>query len=76
MRTYKLKYKYGEGDGAPKTFIAERPVEVGEIIELENGMWHGIMNIRSLKSGIQLVLAKSDQSEADARRLLQQSVDD
>jgi len=66
MHTYKLKFEANEGDMAPKSYDSSRKVEVGEVIQLENGNWHFVMDIRSLKTGNQLVLAEAGQNAQQA----------
>lgn len=76
MHSYKLKFLGVEGDMKPKSYESPRHVEVGEVIELDNGMWHFVMDIRNLKTGTQLVLAESGQTAQQAATLGKQMQDD
>ena len=76
MHSYKLKFVAVEGDMKPKSYESPRQVEIGEVIELDNGMWHFVMDIRSLKTGTQLVLAESGQNAQEANILGRQRSDD
>lgn len=76
MHTYKLKFEGNEGDMRPKSYESVNLVETGDVIELENGMWHFVMDIRSLKTGTQLVLAGSGQNAQEAASLGRQLLDD
>lgn len=74
MPTYSIKYDRDMGDGLPKSFEAANAVEEGDVIELENGMWHGVRKIRKTQKGSQLVLAESGQSARQAELLLAQQL--
>lgn len=76
MHSYILKFLAVEGDMKPKSYESPRQVEVGEVIELDNGMWHFVMDIRTLKTGTQLVLAESAQTAQQAATLGKQMQDD
>jgi len=76
MHSYKLKFEANEGDMGPKSYESVRPVESGDVVELDNGMWHFVMDIRSLKTGTQLVLAGSGQNAEEAELLGRQLLDD
>ncbi|EJM71637.1 hypothetical protein PMI29_01307 [Pseudomonas sp. GM49] len=75
MHTYKLKFEGNEGDMRPKSYDSVNLVEPGDVIELDNGMWHFVMDIRNLKSGTQLVLAESGQTAQQAATLGRQMQD-
>lgn len=75
MHSYKLKFIAAEGDMQPKSYQSPRQVEIGEVIELDNGMWHFVMDIRNLKTGNQLVLAESGQTAREANILGRQRSD-
>ena len=74
MRTYKLKHDRDFGKHLPKTYDSSRDVEAGDVIELENGMWHGVIEARRTPQGMLLVLAESGQSAAQAELLLRQQL--
>lgn len=74
MPIYSIKYDRDMGDGLPNTYEAGHAVEEGDVIELENGMWHGIRQIRKTQKGTQLVLAESGQSARQAELLLAQQL--
>lgn len=76
MHSYKLKFEANEGDMAPKSYESVNLVEQGDVIELDNGNWHFVMDIRNLKTGIQLVLAGSGQNAQQAEDLGRQLLDD
>jgi hypothetical protein len=76
MHTYKLKFEANEGDMTPKSYESSRELEPGEVIQLENGNWHFVMDIRNLKTGTQLVLAEAGQSARQAATLGRQLQDD
>lgn len=75
MHSYKLKFLAIEGDMNPKSYESVRELDVGEVIELNNGMWHFVMDIRNLKTGTQLVLAESAQTAQEAAILGRQMQD-
>lgn len=72
MPTYSIKYDRDMGDGLPKRYEAVHAVEEGDVIELENGMWHGVRQVRKTQKGSQIVLAESGQSAQQAGLLLAQ----
>ncbi|MBI6975710.1 hypothetical protein QN404_11660 [Pseudomonas sp. RTS1] len=74
MPTYSIKYDRDMGDGLPKAYEAARAVSEGDVIELENGMWHGVRQIRKTQKGNQLVLSESGQSAQQAELLLRQQL--
>jgi hypothetical protein len=74
MPTYSIKYDRDMGDGLPKRYEAAYAVEEGDVIELENGMWHGVRQVRKTQKGSQLVLAESGQSAQQAGLLLAQQL--
>lgn len=76
MHTYKLRFEGNEGDMRPKSYESAGQVEPGDVIELDNGMWHFVMEIRTLKTGTQLVLAGSGQSAQEAEVLGRQLLND
>lgn len=67
MYTYRLRYLVDSGIGDPKTYQSETPVSVGDVIDL--GFYHCVYRIRTLKSGVFLDLAESDQSPEEAMLL-------
>jgi uncharacterized protein YijF (DUF1287 family) len=74
MRTYKLKHDRDFGKDLPKTYEASRDIDAGDVIELENGMWHGVIEARKTPQGMLLVLAESGQSAVQAELLLKQQL--
>ena len=74
MPTYSIKYDRDMGDGLTKAYEAARAVSEGDVIELENGMWHGVRQIRKTQKGNQLVLSESGQSAQQAELLLRQQL--
>ena len=75
MHSYKLKFLAIEGDMALEKFESDRKLETGDVIQLEDGNWHYVMDVRSLKTGNQLVLAESAQSAQRAEILGKQLLD-
>ena len=76
MHTYKLKFEGHEGDMQPGIHESVNLVRRGDVIELDNGNWHFVMDIRNLKTGTQLVLAGSGQNARQAEALGRQLLDD
>jgi len=76
MRKFKLKFKYDADDMNPKTLETDRSVKVGDAVELEDGFWYGVMEIRILKRDIQLVLSKSSQNAEEAKLVMMQLLSD
>lgn len=76
MHTYKLKFLSNEGDMKPKAYMSARKVEAGDVIQLDNGNWHCVTRLQSLKTVVQLVLAESGQSAQQAALLAKQSSGD
>lgn len=76
MHTYKLRFEANEGDMRPKSYESNIPVQPQDVIELDNGNWHFVTDIRNLKTGIQLVLAESGQNAQQAETLGRQRLDD
>lgn len=71
---YLLKYLADQDDLDPKMLQATRPYSPGDALHLEasSGFYHLVVQVRELKTGTQLVLSKSAQSEAEARLLAAQ----
>ena len=76
MRKFKLKFKYDADDMNPKTLETDRPIKAGDAVELEDGFWYGVMEIRILKRHIQLILSKSSQSASEAKLVMKQLLSD
>ncbi|NWA41111.1 MULTISPECIES: hypothetical protein [Pseudomonas] len=76
MRKFKLKFKYDADDMNPKTLETDRSIKVGDAVELEDGFWYGVMEIRILKRDIQLVLSKSSQDAEEAKLVMMQLLSD
>lgn len=74
MPTYSIKYDRDMGDGLPKSYEAAQAVAEGDVIELENGMWHGVRQIRKTQKGAQIVLSESGQNAQQAELLLRQQL--
>jgi hypothetical protein len=72
MREFKLKYKHDADDSCPATYESADPIKVGDAIQVDNGFWHAVTDIRILKRGIQLTLSKSSQSPAEAKLVMKQ----
>lgn len=76
MRKFKLKFKYDADDMNPKILETDRSIKAGDAVELEDGFWYGVMEIRILKRDIQLVLSKSSQSASEAKLVMKQLLSD
>lgn len=76
MRKFKLKFKYDADDMNPKTLETDRSIKVGDVVELEDGFWYGVMEIRILKRDIQLILSKSSQDAEEAKLVMMQLLSD
>ncbi|MBC2381298.1 hypothetical protein HF257_14840 [Pseudomonas sp. WS 5106] len=76
MRKFKLKFKYDADDMNPKTLETDRSIKVGDAVELEDGFWYGVMEIRILKRDIQLILSKSSQDAEEAKLVMMQLLSD
>ncbi|WP_340053555.1 hypothetical protein [Pseudomonas sp. JAI120] len=76
MRKFKLKFKYDADDMNPKILETDRSIKVGDAVELEDGFWYGVMEIRILKRDIQLILSKSSQDAEEAKLVMMQLLSD
>ena len=76
MRKFKLKFKYDADDMNPKILETARSIKAGDAVELEDGFWYGVMEIRILKRDIQLILSKSSQSASEAKLVMKQLLSD
>lgn len=76
MRKFKLKFKYDADDMNPKILETDRSIKAGDAVELEDGFWYGVMEIRILKRDIQLTLSKSSQSASEAKLVMKQLLSD
>lgn len=72
QHTYKLKYLADWDDSCPKRHLSDTPINTGDVIEVDNGFYHYVSEIRQLKTGLQLVLSESAQSESSAQLLAEQ----
>ena len=72
MYKYRLYYLCGEGDMTPKTYTSTNPVQVADVIELENGFYHQVTQVLQQKTGVRLALSKSAQSADEAELLREQ----
>ena len=66
--TYRLRYLADCDDMDPKKIPATRPYWPGDVLHLQesSGLYHLVVQRRELKTGTQLVLSKSAQSESEA----------
>jgi hypothetical protein len=76
MRKFKLKFKHDADDMNPKILETDRSIKVGDAVELEDGFWYGVMEIRILKRDIQLILSKSSQDAEEAKLVMMQLLSD
>ncbi|WEL58018.1 hypothetical protein PZ739_12945 [Pseudomonas kermanshahensis] len=72
MRKFKLKYLHDCDDMNPTHHETDQPIKVGDAIELVDGFWYGVTEIRILKRDIRLTLSKSSQSAEEARLVMKQ----
>ncbi|AZZ76648.1 MULTISPECIES: hypothetical protein [Pseudomonas] len=76
MRKFKLKYLNDSDDSCPKYYESAEPIKVGDAILVDNGFWHGVTDIRILKTDIRLTLSKSSQSPEEAKLVMKQLLSD
>jgi len=72
MRKFKLKYLHDCDDLNPTHHETDQPIKVGDAIELVDGFWYGVTDIRILKKDIRLTLSKSSQSAEEAKLVMKQ----
>lgn len=72
MRKFKLKYLNDSDDSCPKYYESAESIKVGDAILVDNGFWHGVTDIRILKTDICLTLSKSSQSPEEAKLVMKQ----
>ncbi|WP_121498058.1 hypothetical protein [Pseudomonas aeruginosa] len=72
MRKLKLRYLHDADDMNPTHLETDQPIKVGDVVELEDGFWYGVTDIRILKRDIQLTLSKSSQSPEEAKLVMKQ----
>lgn len=72
MRKFKLKYLHDCDDMNPTHHETDQPIKVGDAIELVDGFWYGVTDIRILKRDIRLTLSKSCQSSEEAKLVMKQ----
>jgi len=72
MRKFKLKYLHDCDDMNPTHHETDQPIKVGDAIELVDGFWYGVTEIRILKRDIRLTLSKSSQSAEEAKLVMKQ----
>ena len=72
MRKFKLKFKHDNDDMNPTHHETDQPIKVGDAIELVDGFWYGVTDIRILKRDIQLTLSKSSQDPEEAKLVMKQ----
>lgn len=66
MYEYRLWYKSDCDDSCPKKYKSETPVEVGDVILVDNGFYHYVFEIKQQKTGVRLSLAQSAQTPEEA----------
>ncbi|WEJ23635.1 hypothetical protein N0B28_10270 [Pseudomonas sp. SD17-1] len=76
MRKLKLRYKYDSDDMNPKHLETDQAIKVGDAVQLDDGYWYGVMDIRILKTDIQLTLSKSSQDAEEAKLVMSQLLSD
>jgi len=66
--SYRLSYTGLEGDMTPKQYHSDNKAQAGDVIQLENGNWHYVIEVKQIKAPPyeQLRLAKSGQDHEDA----------
>lgn len=72
MRKFKLRYLHDCDDLNPTHHETDKPIKVGDAIELVDGFWYGVTDIRILTRDIQLSLSKSSQSAEEAKLVMKQ----
>lgn len=73
MKNYKLNYHSDGDDSCPKTFESPTELNIGDVIEVENGFYHCIYDKVIQKTGVRLDLANSASSTTEALLLAQQA---
>lgn len=72
MRKFKLKYLHDCDDMNPTHHETDQPIKVGDAIELVDGFWYGVTDIRILKRDIRLTLSKSSLTADEAKLVMKQ----
>lgn len=72
MRKLKLKYLHDADDMNPTHLETDQAIKIGDAVELSDGFWYGVTDIRILKRDIQLTLSKSSQNPEEAKLVLKQ----
>lgn len=72
MRKLKLKYLHDADDMNPTHLETDQAIKIGDAVELSDGFWYGVTDIRILKRDIQLTLSKSSLTSEEARLVMKQ----
>lgn len=73
MNTYTLHTPHDFDDSTPTTYTSEKPVAVGDVIQVNNGFWHVILGAEPTFAGTVLTLSQSAQSPEEAQLVAQQT---
>lgn len=71
MFLYRLHF-LADIENSQKKFKSEKPIKKGDVIELDNGLFHFVSVIREQETGIRLDLSQSAQDEKEAILLAEQ----
>ncbi|AIN57951.1 hypothetical protein [Pseudomonas soli] len=72
MRKLKLKYLHDADDMNPTHLETDQAIKIGDAVELSDGFWYGVKDIRILKRDIQLTLSKSSLTPEEAKLVMKQ----
>ncbi|OCT28181.1 hypothetical protein [Pseudomonas putida] len=72
MRKLKLKYLHDADDMNPTHLETDQAIKIGDAVELSDGFWYGVTDIRILKRDIQLTLSKSSLTSEEAKLVMKQ----
>lgn len=72
MRKLKLKYLNDADDMNPTHLETDQAIKVGDAVELTDGFWYGVTDIRNLKRDIQLTLSKACENPVEAKLVMKQ----
>ncbi|TYO83348.1 hypothetical protein DQ397_001155 [Pseudomonas sp. CK-NBRI-02] len=72
MRKLKLKYLHDADDMDPTHLETDQAIKIGDAVELSDGFWYGVTDIRILKRDIQLTLSKSSLTSEEAKLVMKQ----
>lgn len=72
MIKYRLKFLCNQDDSQPKFHYSPEPLSVGDVIEIENGDFHCVVNLQTQKTGVRADLSEAALNPELARLLAEQ----